>query len=57
MNCLAWKTENSDRFDGGNAMFAALEYWDSGVVYSEKRNTVAVGKRFSGDFMEAEVDE
>lgn len=57
INYVSWRTKKSDMYDGGNAMFAALEYWDLGVVYTEKRNTVAVGKIFSTDFMEMEADE
>lgn len=57
MSYVSWRTHRSDQFDGGNAMFAALEYWNQGVVYSEKRNAVAVGKRFGVDFMDSEADE
>lgn len=57
MSYAAWRTNTSDKFDGGNAMFAALEYWDLGVVYTGKRNTVAVGKKFKSDFMEMEGEE
>lgn len=57
MDFVSWRTKKSDQYDGGNAMFAALEYWDRGVVYTEKRNTIAVGKRFTSDFMEMEGDE
>jgi Osmosensitive K+ channel histidine kinase len=57
MNYVSWKTKKSDKYDGGNAMFAALEYWNQGVVYSGKRNTVAVGKKFRSDPMEMEGDE
>jgi len=57
INYVSWRTKKSDSYDGGNAMFAALEYWDLGVVYTEKRNTVAVGKAFALDFMEMEGDE
>ncbi len=57
MSYVSWRTKKSDKYDGGNAMFAALEYWNLGVVYSGKRNTVAVGKKFSSDFMEMEGDE
>jgi len=57
MSYVAWKTNKSDRYDGGNAMFAALEYWNVGVVYTNKRNTVAVGKTFSDDFLETEGNE
>jgi hypothetical protein len=54
---VAWRSGRSDQFDGGNAMFAALEYWDKGVVYTSKRNTVAVGKTFGRDPMELGDDE
>jgi hypothetical protein len=57
MSYVSWKTAKSDKYDGGNAMFAALEYWNLGVVYTGKRNTVAVGKRFETNFMDAEGDE
>jgi len=43
---VSYRTEKSDDNDGGNAMFAAVEYWNEGVVFSKKGNTVAVGKRF-----------
>jgi serine/threonine-protein kinase RsbW len=53
----SWRTSKSDRYDGGNAMFAALEYWNRGVVYTSGRNTVAVGKDFDPDPMQTEEDE
>ncbi|MDC7239051.1 MAG: ATP-binding protein [Spirochaetales bacterium] len=43
---VSFRTERSDDNDGGNAMFAALEYWNEGVVFTEKANCVAVGKTF-----------
>jgi len=43
---VSYRTEKSDDNDGGNAMFAAVEYWNEGVVFSTKGNTVAVGKKF-----------
>ncbi len=43
---VSYRTEKSDDNDGGNAMFAALEYWDEGVVFTQKANCVAVGKSF-----------
>ena len=36
----------ADENDGGNALFAALEYWDGGFVFNSKRNCVSVLKRF-----------
>ncbi len=52
MSYASWRTGRSDPSDGGNALFAALEYWDLGVVYSSRRNAVAVGKRFEDDLAE-----
>jgi hypothetical protein len=46
MNYLAFRTETSDDTDGGNALFAAVEYWNEGVVFNEARNAVAVCRRF-----------
>lgn len=43
---VAYTTEESDYHDGGNAMFAALEFWNEGVVFTEKANCVAVGKTY-----------
>ena len=43
---FSFRTEESDDQDGGNALFAALEYWDGGLVYNNKRNCVAVLKHF-----------
>ncbi|WP_020611737.1 ATP-binding protein [Sediminispirochaeta bajacaliforniensis] len=43
---FSYRTPESEDNDGGNALFAALEYWDGGVVFNEKRNTVAVYKHF-----------
>ena len=33
-------------FKGKNALFAALEYWNGGFVYNDKKNGVAMLKRF-----------
>lgn len=46
MNFLSYRTENSDDHDGGNAMFAAVEYWNGGVVFSNERNKVGVKRIF-----------
>lgn len=46
MNYLSFRTAHSDESDGGNAMFAAVEYWNDGVVLNSKRNRVAVRKTF-----------
>jgi serine/threonine-protein kinase RsbW len=43
---VSFTTKESDEHDNGNALFAALEYWDGGVVFTEERNCVAVSKSF-----------
>ena len=43
---VSFRTQKSDDHDGGNALFAALEYWNGGFVYNDKRNGVAMLKRF-----------
>jgi len=39
-----FKTERSGKHDGGNALFAAVQYWDAGFIFNSGRNCVAVGK-------------
>jgi len=39
---LSFKTDESVESDGGNALFAAVEFWNGGVVFNERRNAVAV---------------
>ncbi len=46
-NYISYRTADSSDDDGGNALFAAVEYWNDGVVYNEKRNAVAVGRTFA----------
>jgi serine/threonine-protein kinase RsbW len=43
---VSFRTQKSDENDGGNALFAALEYWNGGFVYNSKRNGVAMLKKF-----------
>jgi hypothetical protein len=43
---LSYRTENSDENDGGNALFAAVEYWDGGMIFNDAKNAVAVYKEF-----------
>ena len=43
---VSFVTDESDENDGGNALFAALEYWDGGVVFNDAHNSVAVAKTF-----------
>ncbi len=43
---VSFRTIKSDDNDGGNALFAALEYWNGGFVFNQKRNCVAMLKHF-----------
>ena len=45
-NYVSFRTRRSDDQDGGNALFAALEYWNGGFVYNGKKNGVAMLKKF-----------
>ena len=43
---VSFRTQKSDEHDGGNALFAALEYWNGGFIYNDKKNGVAMLKKF-----------
>ncbi len=43
---VSFVTPDSDEHDSGNALFAAVEYWDAGLVFNEKKNCVAAAKHF-----------
>ncbi len=43
---ISFKTENSDEHDGGNALFAALEYWNEGIIFNNKKNGLAMYRTF-----------
>ena len=43
---VSFRGAKADENDGGNALFAALEYWDGGFVFNSKKNCVAMLKRF-----------
>lgn len=53
---VSYRTAKSDDNDGGNAMFAAVEYWNEGVVFDSKGSTVAVGKKFPKKHPGIELD-
>ncbi|MGP1594797.1 MAG: ATP-binding protein [Treponema sp.] len=43
---VSFRTAESDDYDGGNALFAALEYWNGGFVFGEKKNSIAMLKQY-----------
>lgn len=46
MDYLSYRTEDSVPDDGGNALFAAIEYWNGGYVLNGKKNAVALKRKF-----------
>jgi hypothetical protein len=46
LHFLSFKTNGSDKYDNGSALFSAIEYWNKGVVFNEQRNAVAVKRMF-----------
>ncbi len=43
---VSFRSDKSDDQDGGNALFAALEYWNGGFVFNDARNGVAMLKHY-----------
>lgn len=37
---VSYHDEYTDETDGGNSLFAALEYWNGGMIYNQKKNKV-----------------
>ncbi len=46
MEYLSFRTSDSVETDGGNALSAAVEFWNAGVVFNDPRNAVAVKRVF-----------
>ena len=43
---ISFRTKKSDEYDGGNAMFAAVEFWNGGVIFNNKKNRISVLKTY-----------
>ncbi len=43
---INYRTLNSTEMDGGNALLAAIEYWNGGIIYNNRRNKVALIRMF-----------
>nr|WP_271435855.1 hypothetical protein [Thermospira aquatica] len=43
---IAWKGPESTEMDGGNALFAALEYWNGGFLYNQRGNRCVAVRYF-----------
>jgi hypothetical protein len=48
LSLASYRGPRSDDSDGGNSLIAALEYWNGGMIYSERRNKVGVVRWFTG---------
>lgn len=46
MQYVSYRSSVSDHDDGGNSLFSAVEFWDSGLVYNNKKNKVVAVKYF-----------
>ena len=46
-NYISFRSKNNPNSDGGNALFAALEYWNAGLIFNARRNAVAAKKIFN----------
>lgn len=43
---VSFATPESNESDGGNALFAAVEFWNEGVVFNDRGNAVAVRRSY-----------
>lgn len=41
---MTYQSDRSEENDGGNSLFAGLEFWDEGMIYNTKKNKVVVVK-------------
>jgi hypothetical protein len=47
LRMAAYRGPESDEFDGGNSLIAALEFWNGGIIYNETKNKVGVVRWFT----------
>jgi serine/threonine-protein kinase RsbW len=47
---ISWKGPDSSDYDGGNALFAALEYWNGGFMYNKRGNRCVAVRYFPDNF-------
>lgn len=48
MQYVSFRTKDSTDDDGGNSLFAAVEYWNLGMIYNAKKNKVCAMRHFEG---------
>jgi len=49
---ISYRTSSSSEMDGGNALFAAIEFWNEGIYYNKKKNRVGCVKIYKKDEMQ-----
>jgi hypothetical protein len=47
LSLASWRGPRSEEEDGGNSIIAALEYWNGGMIYNDRRNKVGVMRWYS----------
>jgi anti-sigma regulatory factor (Ser/Thr protein kinase) len=47
LSMASYRGPHSDADDGGNSLIAALEYWNGGMIYNNKKNKVGVVRWFT----------
>jgi serine/threonine-protein kinase RsbW len=52
LELASYRGKSSTPEDGGNSLIAALEYWNGGMVYNEKKNKVGVVRWYTHGFEE-----
>jgi hypothetical protein len=51
---ISYRTESSTEVDGGNALFAAIEFWNGGMIYNNKKNKVVCVKFYTDNELKGE---
>ena len=46
---LMWQGKDFDELSGGNALFAAVEYWNGGIYFTERANKCVTLRYFSNE--------
>lgn len=44
---VSFKSDESSASDGGNALCAAVEFWNGGIVFNDQKNAVALLRKYS----------
>jgi hypothetical protein len=48
LQTASYRGPESDQYDGGNSLIAALEYWNGGMIYNNAKNKVGVVRWYTG---------